>query len=80
MWSQGTIWTREGKVGYDYFTKHFDEPSDEFGIEGGKISKLSIRKHGETKWLANYDRFWDIEVPDDDKVKGVYKILLEKYN
>lgn len=80
MWSNATIWTAEGKTGYDYWVKHYDEPSETYGIDGGRISKLSIRKHGDSRWLVNYDRGWDIEVPNDDEVKGVYAILLKKYN
>jgi len=80
MWSEGTIWIVEGKVGHDYWVKHYEEGS-EFGIENnGRISKLSIRKHSETKWLVNYDRCWDIPVPDNDEVRAVYNILIQKYN
>ena len=78
MWSSGTIWT-ESKAGYDYWVKHFEEGS-EFGIEQGRISKLTIRRHGDTKNIANYDRGWDIEVPDDKQIKEVYAVLIKKYN
>jgi hypothetical protein len=64
-------------VGYKYWVKHFEEGS-EFGIDGGKISKLTIRKVGESRDLCNYDRGWDIEPADE--VKAVYAIILEKYN
>ena len=30
--------------------------------------------------LANYDREWDVEVPDDADVQAVYALLLKKYN
>jgi hypothetical protein len=80
MWSTGTIWTDGGKAGYDYWVKHYEEGS-EYGIEGeGRISKLTIRRHGECRDLVNYDRGWDLEVPDNEEVKAVYAILLEKYN
>jgi len=80
MWSKGTIWMENGKVGYDYWVKHYEEGS-QYGIENeGRISKLSIRKHGEKTYLVNYDRGWDIEVPEDENVKAVYAILLKKYN
>ena len=72
MWTQGTI------DGYEYWVKHYEEGS-EYGINGGKISKLAIRKTGEAKYLANYDRGWDIR-PKDAEVKAVYKQLLKKYN
>jgi hypothetical protein len=79
MWSQGTIWVVDGKVGYDYWVKHYEEGS-EFGISKGRISKLQIRKHGEKRDLVNFDRGWDLEVPDNDDIKAVYAILLKKYN
>jgi len=78
MWSIGTIWT-ENKAGYDYWVKHFEEGS-RFGINEGRISKLTIRKYGESETLVNYDRDWDIEVPDHDDLKAVYALLLKKYN
>lgn len=43
-----------------------------------KISKLTIRKVGETRDLCSYDRGWDIE--PGDEVKSVYSIILSKYN
>lgn len=48
---------------YKVTFKQFDEGS-EFGINGGRISKLTINL-GKEK-LANYDRGWDIEPTDDD--------------
>ena len=44
--------------GYDYDVKVYDQPS-KHGIDGGRISKLTIRKDGDL--VANYDRGWDIE-------------------
>ena len=52
MWTKGTI------NGYDYSIKHFEEGS-EYGINGGRISKLDIRRDG--KIFVNYDRGWDIK-------------------
>jgi len=81
MVGRGTIWIVKDKVGYDYVVKHYPDEGSEFGIENeGRISKLTIRKHGETKALVNYDRGWDIPVPDDKDIKAAYAILLEKYN
>ena len=80
MWSNGTIWMNEGKVGYDYWVKHYEEGS-EYGIENeGRISKLTIRKHGENHVLVNYDRSWDVGIPDNDEIKAVYALLIKKYN
>ena len=72
MWTEGTI------NGYKFWVKHFEEGS-EHGINGGRISKLTIRKVGESKDLVNYDRGWDVE-PADTEVRSVYYEILKKYN
>jgi hypothetical protein len=77
MWSEGIITIPGTSVSYKYWVKHFEEGS-EFGIDGGKISKMTIRRVGENRDLCNYDRGWDIEPADE--VKAVYAIVLEKYN
>lgn len=74
MWTTGNILVK-GKV-VAYTVKHFEEGSD-FGIDGGKISKLSLKVNG--KIAANYDRGWDVR-PKDEISKEAYKILLKKYN
>jgi len=71
MWSEGTI------NGYKYWIKHYENGS-EFGIDGGRVSKLQIRKAGTTRDLCNYDRGWDVEPANE--VMEVYQQLLEKYN
>ena len=58
---------------YKVTYKQFDEGS-EFGIKGGRISKLTINL-GKEK-LANYDRGWDIKAKDED-TKAVLQILLD---
>ena len=70
MWSKGII------NGYEYWVKHFDEGS-EFGINGGRISKLAIRDQ-QGRWLVNYDRGWD-QRPTKE-VKPIYDKLIEMYN
>ncbi len=67
----------EGKInGYEYFIKHFDEGS-QFGINGGRISKLAIRDQ-KGRWVVNYDRGWDIR--PSKEVKPIYDELIKKYN
>lgn len=78
MWSEGIIASPTTDAKYKYWVKHYEEGS-EFGINGGKVSKLTIRKVGESRDLCNYDRGWDIE-PATDEVKAVCAIILEKYN
>jgi len=77
MWSEGVITSTETGANYKYWVKHYEEGSH-FGIDGGRISKLTIRKVDETRDLCNYDRDWDVEPADE--VKAVYNIILDKYN
>ncbi len=77
MWSEGIIACPETGGKYKYWVKHFEEGS-QFGIDGGRISKLTIRKFGESCDLCNYDRGWDVE--PEGEVKAVYAIILDKYN
>ncbi|MDD6963714.1 MAG: hypothetical protein PUJ52_01440 [Firmicutes bacterium] len=61
-----------------YWVKAYDEGSD-YGINGGRISKLSIKIDGE--WVVNYDRGWDIEPDENDEAAQIaYCILLNEYN
>jgi len=80
MWSEGIISSPTTGGKFKYWVKHFEEGS-EYGIENkGRISKLTIRKLGESRDIVNYDRGWDVPVPDSDEIRAVYAILLEKYN
>ena len=74
MWREGTIIIN--KQGYRYGVKHFDEGS-QFGIEGGRISKLMIKRSGEI--VCNYDRGWDIK-PVDEDTEFALAILMKDYN
>ena len=70
MWSKGTL------NGYEYWVKHFEDGSD-YGINEGRISKLTIRKDG--KEIYNYDRGLDFDNLDQGG-KAVYTELLNRYN
>jgi hypothetical protein len=49
-----------GKVGnYEFDAKLYDGGS-EFGINEGRVSKLSITDENDN-WICNYDRGWDIK-------------------
>ena len=74
MWREGTIIIN--KKGYRYWVKHFDEGS-QFGIDGGRISKLMIKRSGEI--VCNYDRGWDIK-PVDEDTEFALDILMKDYN
>jgi hypothetical protein len=80
-WHEGTIGIPQkdggNKIAH-YWVKAFDEGS-EWGINGGRISKLSIKING--VWVANYDRGWDIEPDENDEAAQIaYCILLNEYN
>ncbi|MGI6735951.1 MAG: DUF7678 domain-containing protein [Anaerovoracaceae bacterium] len=80
MWNEGNLAvTNEAgtKTICHYWVKHFDEPSEEYGINGGRISKLTIKVNGE--FTLNYDRGWDIE-PEDEATQMAYAILLKEFN
>ncbi|WP_322354331.1 hypothetical protein [Dehalococcoides sp.] len=78
MWSEGIITCPTTGSKYKYWVKHYEEGS-QYGIDGGKVSKLTIRKLDESRDLVNYDRGWDVE-PNTDEVNAVYAIILKKYN
>lgn len=80
MWSEGILTSSTTGSKYKYWVKHYEEPSETFGIDGGKISKLTIRKLNEGRDVLNYDRGWDVHCPDDYEVRAVYAVILEKYN
>ena len=74
MWSSGLLVFDGVEVSYDI--KHYEEPSD-YGIERGRISKLSLRAQG--KEFVNYDRGWDI-YPKGQLAKQALKEILKLYN
>ena len=74
MWSKGSIKIESTEV--QYWVKHYEEGS-EFGIDGGRISKLECRAHGKT--ILNYDRGWDME-PETELGYQAYAILIAKFN
>lgn len=75
MWEKGSLLI-DGTI-VKYCVKHYDEPSETYGLEGGKISKMELRINGRV--TLNYDRAWDIE-PEDEITQVAYMVLLKKYN
>jgi len=64
----------KGKVGdYSFEVKIFDECS-KYGINRGRISKLTLRDETGEHCLINYDRGWDIE-PDDEYLEHYEAII-----
>jgi hypothetical protein len=74
MWSKGIIEIDGTKVSYE--VKHFEEGSD-FGIGGGRISKLVCLANEKT--ILHYERGWN-KKPQTKLGKKAYKILKKKYN
>ena len=80
MWSNGAVEVKNKfgkKVLVEYWCKHFEEPSEDYGIEGGRISKLTL-KQGKNE-VYNYDRGLDIE-PQTREAEQSLEILMKRYN
>lgn len=60
-----------------YCCKHFDEPSEEYGIDGGRISKLMLKQDGTV--VYNYDRGLDI-APQTKEAEQALAILMHEHN
>ena len=78
MWKQGAIGIPNGQGGYTsvkYCAKVYDEPS-EFGIEEGRISKLSLTQNG--RIVYNYDRGLDLDCQTEEAELAL-AILLKEY-
>ena len=56
MWKEGALKVYDNI--FHYWMKVYEGPS-EFGINGGKVSKLMLKHNG--KIVCNYDRGWDVK-------------------
>lgn len=74
MWTKGT--EKINGQTYYYEVKHYEEPS-EYGINGGRISKLYISSGDAC--TANYDRGWD-RLPADEATAHIYNKLIWRFN
>jgi len=74
MWKEGSIRVHDSI--FHYWIKQWDEGSL-FGIEGGRISKLCMKRDGIE--VASYDRGWDIE-PQDPDTQLALEIILHGEN
>ena len=45
MWAEGSI--KVSNNIFHYWVKHFEEPSEDYGMDGGRISKLMLKRDGE---------------------------------
>lgn len=75
MWTTGSM-TVNGIV-IHYCVKHYEEPSEVYGIDGGRVSKLSLKQND--RIVTNYDRGWDVK-PETKEAEIALNILLAKYN
>ena len=74
MWKEGSIRVN-GEI-FHYWMKQYEEGS-EWGIDGGRISKLMLKRSGEI--VCNYDRGWDVE-PADENTQLATELLLHSEN
>ena len=74
MWKEGSI-KANGEI-FHYWMKQYEEGS-RYGINGGRISKLMLKRNGEI--VYNYDRGEDIE-PVDENTELAVQIILHSDN
>ena len=71
MWKKGTVLIN-GKT-FEYCAKVYDQPSEEYRIECGRISKLEIRFSDFL--IARYDRGWDVEPETEDAQLALLAVM-----
>jgi len=74
MWKEGALKVYDSI--FHYWMKVYEVPS-QYGINGGKVSKLMLKRNG--KIVCNYDRGWDIKPTDPDTELAV-ELLLHSNN
>ena len=74
LWHEGAL--KVNNSCFHYWVKQYDTGS-EWGIDGGRVSKLTIKRDGIE--VCNYDRGWDIE-PSDPDTQLAMEIILHEYN
>ena len=80
MWKQGAIGVKDSNgrmVSVTFWVKQYEEPSEEYGISGGGISKLMLKRDGRV--FYNYDRGDDVETQTPEAEKAL-AILIHEYN
>ena len=70
MWKEGSLKVYNSI--FHYWMKVYEEGS-QFGIDGGKVSKMMLKRNN--KVVCNYDRGWDIEPADPDTQLAVETLL-----
>lgn len=75
MWTNGRMMVNG--IDIHYWVKHYKEPSNTYGIDGGRISKLMLKQN--SKIMASYERGWEVK-PQSKEAELVFNTLLSKYN
>ena len=73
-WKEGKLKVHDSV--FHYWMKVY-ETGSQFDIDGGKVSKLMLKRDG--KVTANYDRGWDVKPADPDTQLAV-ELLLHREN
>ena len=73
MWKEGAIKINSSWIRYE--VKVYDSPS-QFGIDGGRISKLILKRKDEV--VCNYDREWIIKPVDLDVEKALQILIFSE--
>lgn len=71
MWKKGSL-KIENEI-FTYCAKVYEEPSEGYGLEKSRISKLEIRKDGRP--VASYERGWEIKPETENSQLAVAAIL-----
>ena len=79
--SRSDLW-RFGRIRHDGTTYTFEakvyDVGSQYGIKGGRISKLQVKELVTKKTILHYDRGWDIR-PTTANAKAVLKAILAAY-
>ena len=80
MWEDDnlTVESKEEKRNFHFWVKHY-ETGSEFGIDGGRISKLMVKDMDTQRIVINYDRGWDVK-PVTECEKAALDVLKARYN
>jgi hypothetical protein len=78
MWHEGQTGAPNSNAVYKWWAKVYDEPSETFGLNGSRVSKLTVRRLGESRDLFNFDRGMDKEA-ENDEVAAVVALVLTKF-
>ena len=78
MWHEAVISCIDTGISYKYYAKVYDSGSV-YGVNGGRVSKLTIRKLGSDRDLYSWDRGLCTDCADEE-VRTVLNIILTKFS